>query len=85
MSSLPESRKTRAHTSDIDLAKLMSESKRVLRNPTISSFFTTFRRQEQTVQEEITTLDAPLRPDYNCLPFMPEHGKPPALESLSQF
>lgn len=61
MLNVSESRKTRAHTSDTDLAQMMVDPERVMRNPVNPSFFTTFRRKEENVLEQIDNLEGALR------------------------
>lgn len=76
---------TQAHTSEVDLAKVMIDPERVMRNPTNPYVLTTFRRQGQTVLEQINTLDDVLRSEDEGPPSVPEHGTTPAPNFLSLF
>lgn len=61
VSNFRKSHTTRAHTSNIDLALMMSDPKRVMRNPAAQSFLTTFQRHGLKVQEHLGSLDDDLR------------------------
>lgn len=82
MSRVPKSRMTIAHTLDIDLAKLMSDSERGIRIQAKNSIHTTFCRHGLKLQKQIVTLDDILRSDGEDTPSFPEHGTTSALESL---
>lgn len=79
-----ESRTTATHKSNVDLAKMIIDPKRVMRNPAILSFLTTFRQKRQKAQELNTLRDA-LRSDEEGPPSVPKHGTTSAPESFSQF
>lgn len=49
-----------------------------------TSFYTTFHQQEQKEQEIIDTLHDALKSEEEDFPTIPEYGKTPAADSLSQ-
>lgn len=85
MLNVPKSCFTRAHKSDIDLAKMMSDPKSAMRNRASRSFLNMFLRQEQEVQEQTAISDDALRPDDEGPSSIPKHGTSPASEFHSYF
>lgn len=83
MSNARESCTTQIHTLDIDLAMMRSDPERVIRNPENQSFFATFHRQEQKVEEKIDTLDKSIMSEDEGRPSIHEKGKTLAPESIS--
>lgn len=74
----------RTHTSDIGLAKMMSDPECAMHNPENQSFFIKFRKQGQEVQKKNDTLEDVLWTDDEGPLSIPEHGTALASESLSQ-
>lgn len=85
MSKVPKSCMTRAHTSDINLAKIMRDPERVKRSSANTSFLTRFYRQKRKLHKQIVTVDNILWPDGEDPSSFPEHGVKPAPESLSEY
>lgn len=57
MSNVPKSSRNRAHTTDIDLAKMISNLERAIGNQANPSFLTTFRWQGKKVEKQIDTFE----------------------------
>lgn len=76
---------TQAHTSDIDLAKMMLDSERDMRNPANPSFLATFNCQGQKVPEPIDSLVDALRSEEEVPPSILQHSAAPARDSISRF
>lgn len=85
MSNTPKNHITRAHASNIDVAKMMSEPERIMHNPAKPSFHATFNRQRQRVQEQTSTYDDALRSENKTLLSIQEQSTTSAPDSLSQF
>lgn len=72
-----------AQTSDIDLAKMMSDSESIIRTSISPMFLITFKRQGYVVQQPINTLDNALRYNDEGPLSIPEQSTKPAPDSLS--
>lgn len=75
---------TRAHISDVGLAKIMSDPEHVMRSAAIPSFLTTISRQGQRVLEQIYSSDDALGSNEKGPQSIPEHRMTLALEFMLQ-
>lgn len=85
MSNVDRGRLARANTSDVNLAKMMSDLNRVMRTSANTSVLTTFPRKGQKAQKQIQTLDGILSSEDNDVLPIQDHDKTPAMEYLSYF
>lgn len=65
--------------------QVMSDPKRVMRNPSNPYFLTAFNRYGQWVQELLNAFDDAVLPEKKGAPCIPEHGTKLAQNFLSQF
>lgn len=72
----------RAHSADFNLAKMVSDTERLMRHPAAPSFLTVFHPRGQKVQERTNILDDCIRSEDKGPRSIPEHETTPAPESL---